>query len=152
MQLTDTEYPVRNAAEQIRNTTSWFPSGGLGCHHWRWSLRGESSSSGLASKTRTLDHCHNPIIKFACCVFVVAGNLWVLKFQDPLPWVGLYSVMSEDSVRKFIETVCPHLQGAYKEDLGFQNSLLLMECPLEPTSALGVYIYTSFSLLMQSIA
>ena len=53
VQLTDIEYPVKTAAGRSRNTTSQFPSGGLGCQHWRRSPPRESPSSGLASKTRT---------------------------------------------------------------------------------------------------
>ena len=101
VQLTDTEYSVRTAAGRNRNTTSQFPSGDLGCWHWRRSPPHESPSSGLASKTRTLDHHHNPRAQIhtprLCCLLVTRGfsNSRILT-----PWVGLYSVMSEACVRK----------------------------------------------------
>lgn len=66
---------------------------------WRRSPLRESPSSGLVSKTRTLDRQPQSQSSDSHRAFVVAGNTWVLEFQYPhsLGW-DLYSVMSEDYV------------------------------------------------------
>ena len=122
VQLPDTEYSVRTPAGRSRNTKSQFPSGDLGCWHWRRSPLRESfiragqqdSNFGSLPQSQSSNSHPVPLLLLVTCGF---SNSRILT-----PWVGLYSVMPEDYVIKLAKTVFTLSQGPTNRILAFSIS------------------------------